>query len=269
MQFDYQFQEYHPVSHPIIPTAEQDDQPAWSFKASIIGLLLTLVPWLLFNVVIYQLLGSKAQNQPTQQLSTGYDAVAAIITFIISTLIEGAFLIAPLICVFAFSQGIKRGLRGLGFRGTRFWVSAGLVFLGFILAIAVNYIYSEIIYILHANIQTNDQVIQQTAKAAPLSTLATLAVAVFVAPVCEEIFFRGFVMQGLKAKVGAAWAIVLSAVIFGISHFDLGSLPVLIALGFLLGFLRWKTKSIWPGITLHALNNGLGALAIIMFMLSK
>jgi len=92
---------------------------------------------------------------------------------------------------------------------------------------------------------------------------------VFVAPICEEVFFRGFVFAGLLRGMAPVWAIVFSSLIFAVAHFDVGSFVVLFIIGLALAFLRWRTKSIWPGILLHMLNNGIAALGIIVVMLGR
>jgi CAAX protease family protein len=90
--------------------------------------------------------------------------------------------------------------------------------------------------------------------------------AVFVAPFCEEVFFRGFVFPGLRRKMPVALAIVTSALLFAVAHADIGSFAVLLVIGLLLAFVCWRSGSIWPGMPLHMLNNGIGAISILLVM---
>ena len=60
---------------------------------------------------------------------------------------------------------------------------------------------------------------------------------------------------------------VLSSLLFAIAHLDPGSFAVLFIIGLALAFLRWRTNSLWPGILLHAINNGVAALEVILVML--
>src|SRR5947208_16903881 len=131
---------------------------------------------------------------------------------------------------------------------------------------AVDILYQYIITVLHLNLQTNDQVILARSKLEPISTYATLIVAVFIAPFCEEVFFRGFVLAGLLHRIPVGWAIVLSSLLFATAHLDPGSFAVLFIIGLALGFLRWRTASLWPSILLHAINNAVGAVSIILVM---
>jgi len=135
-----------------------------------------------------------------------------------------------------------------------------------IVIFGINTLYSYLITVLHLNLQTNDQLILQQSKVAPLSTYATLFAAVIIAPFCEEVFFRGFVFPGLRHGMSVGWAIIISSLLFGVAHADPGSFPVLFVIGLALAFLRLHTYSIWPCIMLHMLNNGFAALVIVLTM---
>jgi uncharacterized protein len=246
---------------------KQPDETPWTIQQTFLGILLTIVPWVLLIVVLDNVSGRPVRNTP---LSPQADFTAALITFFGSSLVEGAFLIAP----FYFASRAFRSvtartqlaMQALGFR--RF--QAGTVFSWILLLLfailGTNALYGYLIQTFHLPLQTNDQVILTYSKYAPLTTYATLIVAVFVAPLCEEVFFRGFVFAGLLRGMPAGWAIVLSALIFAVAHGDPGSFAVLLIIGLALGFLRWRTKSLWPGIILHTLNNGVAALAIVLTM---
>jgi CAAX protease family protein len=82
----------------------------------------------------------------------------------------------------------------------------------------------------------------------------------FLAPLAEEIFFRGFVFGILREKYGVAAGAVLTGVVFGLVHATgspIETLGVLVILGIVLCLLYVQTGSILPCIALHALNNGL------------
>jgi sodium transport system permease protein len=75
---------------------------------------------------------------------------------------------------------------------------------------------------------------------------------------CEEFFFRGMVMSGLK-RWGAAGAILTSALLFGIAHSSIYRLLPTFVLGILMGYAAWRTRSIVSSILIHTLNNGVAA----------
>jgi membrane protease YdiL (CAAX protease family) len=93
--------------------------------------------------------------------------------------------------------------------------------------------------------------------------IATGFLLVVIAPVAEEIFFRGFVYQAFRNSYGVWPGAILSGLVFGVIHFEFFKLVQLAALGVILALLFEKTHSLWPPIMLHAINN---ALAFIYLM---
>ncbi len=87
--------------------------------------------------------------------------------------------------------------------------------------------------------------------------------AVVVAPVAEETFFRGFILSGIGKRFGYAWGIVVSALLFSIAHMQLGAFLPIFILGILLAWLYVKTGSIWPCILTHFAYNSIAMLFMI------
>lgn len=243
------------------------DTVPWTFQQTLSGAALTLVPWLLVIFVLNNLGSKQSVSTP---LSPRVDLSTAIINFILSAAIEAVFLVAPLYIANLSFQNLKsRGklaLQALGFRKTNIGQTVGWAIMLMVAIYGVNILYQYLITRFHLNIQTNDQVLLQQSKYAPLSTYASLLVATFIAPICEEVFFRGFLFMGLARRMPVGWALVISSLLFAIAHGDPGSFIVLCVIGLALAFLRWRTQSLWPSILLHMLNNGLGALLIVLSM---
>jgi sodium transport system permease protein len=76
--------------------------------------------------------------------------------------------------------------------------------------------------------------------------------------ICEELFFRGFVLSGLR-RLGVAPAILVSALLFGLAHSSVYRLLPTAFLGAVFGYMVWRTRSVACSIVAHALNNGLTA----------
>ena len=248
-------------------TNTPEDSAPWTTQQTFFGTLITLIPWIVLTLILSALNGSVSVTQP---LSTQADLTGAIVTIIFTALIEGAFLIAPFYYANAAYRSItphlRLALKALGFRRFRLGNALFWVIILMIVIFGVNTLYSYLITVLHLNVQTNDQLILQQSKVAPLSTYATLFAAVFIAPFCEEVFFRGFVFPGLRHGMPLVWAIIISSLLFGVAHADPGSFPVLFVIGLALAFLRWRTQSLWPCIMLHILNNGIAAVVIVLTM---
>ncbi|MFC1705393.1 lysostaphin resistance A-like protein [Planctomycetota bacterium] len=87
-------------------------------------------------------------------------------------------------------------------------------------------------------------------------------VAVFVAPVAEEVFFRGLLYGPLRTHVGKAWAIAITSVCFALVH-PLVDMPAIALLGVVLALAYERTGSLVAPISAHAANNvyGLALLA--------
>jgi len=84
-----------------------------------------------------------------------------------------------------------------------------------------------------------------------------------VPAVAEEFFFRGYVLSALRSRLEPVRAVGYSALIFGLFHVINGSVlslerffPTTI-LGLALGFVAIRTRSLWPGVLLHTIHNGL------------
>lgn len=80
-----------------------------------------------------------------------------------------------------------------------------------------------------------------------------------VPAVCEEFLFRGMIQRGLE-RLGAGWGIFLSGILFGLFHFDFQRLAAQTLIGLLSAYVVYRTGSIFNGMILHFMNNGLIAL---------
>jgi hypothetical protein len=94
--------------------------------------------------------------------------------------------------------------------------------------------------------------------------VAAVLMIVLLAPIAEELFFRGFVFAGLRTRWSLWPAAITSGLIFGSVHAPTGITTVvpLAVLGFALCWLYDRTGSLWPCVIAHMINNGL-ALAVV------
>jgi membrane protease YdiL (CAAX protease family) len=96
-----------------------------------------------------------------------------------------------------------------------------------------------------------------------LTAVAAVALIAVVAPVAEEVFFRGMLFGGLRRRMAAIPASAISALVFGALHGTTGitTVPPLVVFGFVLALLYERTGSLVPGMIGHVLNNSLALLA--------
>ena len=84
-------------------------------------------------------------------------------------------------------------------------------------------------------------------------------VASVLAPIAEEIAFRGYVLSALRTHLSPGAAILGSSVLFASIHLDPVRFPAVLFLGVFLGWLAWRSGSIWPAVAAHGVNNALGS----------
>jgi membrane protease YdiL (CAAX protease family) len=87
--------------------------------------------------------------------------------------------------------------------------------------------------------------------------LVALLLGGVVAPVAEEVFFRGFIYAGLRARWGVGWALAVTSAVFALVHLTPGVFPPLFLMGLLLAYLYERSDSLWPSILLHAAINSI------------
>jgi hypothetical protein len=87
--------------------------------------------------------------------------------------------------------------------------------------------------------------------------------AALLAPLCEELAFRGHLLPLLRARLPARAAIVTGALAFAAMHFDPVRLASVFLLGCVFGWLAWRSGSLWPAVAAHVGNNGVAALLLL------
>jgi len=85
-----------------------------------------------------------------------------------------------------------------------------------------------------------------------------------LAPLFEEIIFRGILLPTLSRDFGVVLGIVVSAFIFALAHLSLGEMPPLFILGIGLGITRIASGSLFSSIIMHSLWNGLTFLNLFL-----
>ncbi len=83
---------------------------------------------------------------------------------------------------------------------------------------------------------------------------------VFLAPIVEEIFFRGLIHTRLKKGMNTVAAAIVSSLLFGVMHGEIIWIMATFLMGIMLVWVFEKTKSLLPCISIHVLNNAVAQL---------
>jgi membrane protease YdiL (CAAX protease family) len=210
-----------------------------------LGLLLALVGTLIAGGLLSALYLAIGYDSPDDAPSFEFAAIAAqSIAFVAAALVMTA------------QQGRPRA-RQFGFRP--FEGSA----MGWAITALVGFLVLQALYAVITNPSPDD--LPQDLGADKSTTLAIITgfFVVGVAPPVEEFFFRGFLYQSLRNRIGVWGGAVASGLIFGAIHFKPEYLVPLAILGVILALLFEKTGSLWPCILLHSVYNGLAYTAAL------
>ncbi len=171
------------------------------------------------------------------------------------TLVQNVALVAAAF-FFASIGGGRAAAADFGLRRARFWSSVGRL-----VAVWVGFLVFSAIWALALDLDQQQDLPEQLGVNGPLiNVLAVVVLVTVVAPLGEELFFRGFFFGALRNWRGPWLAALITGVVFGGIH--AGSSPVgylvpLMIFGAALCLLYEWTGSLYPAIALHALNNSI------------
>ena len=174
-----------------------------------------------------------------------------------STLAQDLVLVGGVVLAAASAMKATGRLRpaDLGLRPARIASSAGLVVAGFVTFLLLAQVWASAL-----NITAHENVPVELGSRDSAGALVGSALLVtLVAPIAEELFFRGYLFAALR-RYGLVPATLVTGVAFGAAH--VFSAPIafivpLAALGVILCLLYERTGSLYPCIALHVLNNSL------------
>jgi uncharacterized protein len=221
------------------PAGSDGDRPRWPPSTGLIGLGLALVATLLLSGIVALVYLAFGYDDPNGTASFDFVAIAVqSLAFVGTALLMAERLGRPTARQFGFRAFAPSALG---------WAA---------LAMAAYFVLSAI-YVQIAHPPSDD--LPQQLGADKSTTLAVLTgvFVISVAPPVEEFFFRGFLYQALRTRLGVLGGAVVSGLIFGAIHFEPAFLVPLAILGTALALVFEKTNSIWPCILIHAANNAI------------
>ena len=139
-------------------------------------------------------------------------------------------------------------------------VSFNIILHSIIFSVGIIILFDGLDRVIHQIVPTPDYIIDLGKIMQPESTLGLIFLflaVVVMAPIGEEVVFRGFLQKSLEEQwKDVTKAVLITSLFFAMIHFNPYWTIQIYILGVILGFLSWKTKSIIPSIILHGINNG-------------
>ncbi len=166
------------------------------------------------------------------------------------------FAVPMLVYTFAFKQKPKEIFRAFGYRkvsGKVILCSIGMGFIAFFVIMFVSSFFSVFIQMLGYE----PYVTYATDSGMSVWTFLLSMLTVAVMPgIFEEFSHRGMLLSGFN-KMGSVRAVVLSGLLFGLMHLNINQFFYAFVVGMLLATVALITRSIWPSVIIHFINNGL------------
>ena len=255
----------HPVKK---PAKESTKKPSYTKKQAAIMvtgfLLVVLLSFVAANIVVNLV----AVVLFALKLPILEGVSEAVLQFVVAFLV---YLVALVFTVLSSKYVMKQATSwrefGLEQRLPR-WRDIGWAPLAFIIYIVLSNIFLQVVMALFPGLIDPDQ--KQAVGFENMTTQYELVAAYLtltvLAPIAEELLFRGFLFSKLRKYLNAILTIFLSSVLFAILHvlgitedgqvqLQWAAVGDVFVLAIILGILREKTGSVWAGILLHAIKN--------------
>lgn len=159
-----------------------------------------------------------------------------------------------LVISFVRRRGIS--LNRFGFKRFAPLKSTGLVILSMFTLFAI----SGVVFYLaqrlwpNINLEQEQEVVFTAAANYPELVMGFVAL-VIIAPIVEEMIFRGLMLPAYSRQFGIIPAAFATSVLFGAVHWQLNVGIITFVMGLLLSWLYYTTRSLWPAIMFHSLKN--------------
>jgi membrane protease YdiL (CAAX protease family) len=232
-----------------------EDVPPWKLWAAPIAIVCGFLLAELLVTIVYGI--GAANGASTSHPTPAMEIVGSV-------MFDVGFIAAAVVIAY-FAGGARPGM--FGFRRVRWRTAVVSLVVAAIAYYGLGAIYNAVF------VHSQDKLPSSFGlRHSDWAVAGTAAFVCAVAPMCEETFFRGFLfgtLRKLNLRVGDAqlgpWvAAVVVGILFGLAHTGSANPEFLIPLGFLgfvLCLVRWRTRSLYPGMALHSANNSL-ALAV-------
>jgi membrane protease YdiL (CAAX protease family) len=225
------------------PELPEDARPRWPWWYGPVGFLAGAVVGLITAGIAWAALGVEDPGESPGAIIVG------------TLLLDGALVAVALL----FASFVRRPRPWhFGLRRTPFWPAVGWAALG---------IFTFYVFAAVYTVAVQPDVEQTVAEdlGADESTIGLVAAGfmiICIAPFAEEFFFRGFFYGALRTRFSVAVAAIVDGIVFGLIHFEGGTdglliVPPLAVLGVVFCLVYEQTRSLYPVVALHSINNSI------------
>ncbi len=216
------------------------------------------------SVLLLKFASPQFMETATKASSEG-SSVFTIISNIINQLVFASIVV--LFIVFRTNILEAFGLKRANWAKIAATVGVGMVAI-YSSVLLISFIVTPLLHQINEGLepQVAVQMIFDAKKNNPSLLIALAIMACVVAPICEEILFRGYLYSVLKRYSCRLFAAIISGLIFGIIHASLTSIAPLAVIGILLAVIYEFSGSLWAPIICHSIFNTVNILAMIFFV---
>lgn len=227
---------------PSSPPGAAESQPAWPPWFAFVGFGGALVATLIAVGLVFTFAG----------IEPGEDSAALTV---VATLVQGVFFVGA---AYVLARSVARPRAWhFGLRRSPLLPTVGWAALGMFAFYAIGAVY----VVLVEPSAEQDVTESLGAGESTLGLIVAGLMVIMVAPVVEEVFFRGFFYRALRSRYPIAIAAVVDGLVFGVIHYDFEGadglllLPPLAALGLIFCLVYERTGTLYAVIGMHAFNN--------------
>jgi len=179
---------------------------------------------------------------------------------------QSLILLLPLLFVTRKKHGLKLEQFGLEKMKIKKVVSETLK--GYFLYLLISYFI--LVFIIFTNIKIPGYQLPKSIfeifGTSDLELILTGTIVILIAPIVEEVFFRGFLLRAVADRIGLIWGSIITAAIFAVFHLQWQTVIPVFILGLIINQLVIRNKSIWPAIGFHVINNAIAFLVQILII---
>ncbi|MFA4930746.1 MAG: type II CAAX endopeptidase family protein [Patescibacteria group bacterium] len=215
-----------------------------------VGLLLSLM--LYFFKAIFRIESISAS------LHIPYDILSILVEYLVA-----AFVV--LIIYLVIFRRYKLNWTTFGFRPLSIKKTLSYIIISFVLTFAIWIAVAPFIIVFFPTIDLGESQEIFDPQMHVVAQGLLIFYAIIIGPFIEEIVFRGVLFPAFAQKTNIILGLMLSTLIWSLLHFQLNVIIFTFIFGIILGYMYYKTKSLWPSYITHVLKNLMAVIAIYLF----